>query len=100
MAIGTATSIFQEIENHRHKCGGSPSSWYAGIAADPEDRLFNEHGVTKGQDAWIYRDAGTSSASRAIEKALLDLGYDGGGGGGDGDTRYIYAYKKSYRTNP
>lgn len=100
MAVSTATSIIQEIENHRQNNGGTRSQWYAGIASDPKDRLFNEHGVVNGQDAWIHRDAGSSTAARSIEKALLDSGYDGGGGGGDASTRHVYAYKKSWRTDP
>jgi len=100
MAVTTGTSILLGIENHRRECGGAHSNWYAGIAADPKDRLFNGHGAVKDSDAWIYRDAGTSNAARAIEKALLSLGYDGGDGGGDGSSQYVYAYKKSSHTNP
>ncbi|MCF7844777.1 MAG: hypothetical protein K9M03_03045 [Kiritimatiellales bacterium] len=100
MQVSTATYIIQDIENHRQINGGTRTLWYAGIASSPKERLFNDHGVARNQDAWIYRSAGSSTAARLIEKALLDSGYDGGDGGGDSNTQYVYAYKKSLRTNP
>ena len=33
---------------------------YVGISKNPEDRLFNGHGVQKDQDPWIYRRAFSS----------------------------------------
>lgn len=81
--------------------GAGVKNWnevYAGIAADARDRLFNGHGVGEKTDVWIYEDAGTSQAARAIEQLLLQKGAKGGPGGGDGDTRFVYAYKITART--
>ncbi len=76
-------------------------SWYVGISEDPEGRLFNDHGVDKESDPWIYRTAKTSAAARRIERYFVEtLGTDGGPGGGDLDTRAVYAYKKQAHTDP
>ncbi len=95
-----ANSIIQDINNYISQHGGGYSAWYVGIASDPKDRLFNEHNVDQHNGAWIYKDAGSETEARRIEKHFLSLGCDGGTGGGDYSTRYVYAYKKTYSTNP
>lgn len=93
--------IAKDIVNHAEKEGSYKSNWYVGIAADPEDRLFNDHNVSKDNGWWIYRDAGTNTSARRIESYLLDnYGFDGGAGGGDHTTKFVYAYLKTYKTNP
>ena len=93
-------NIIQEIEDYVSTCGGSFSFWYIGITEDPEDRLFNEHNVSKKNDNWIYRTTSSSAIARNIEKYFLDLGMDGGSGGGDYLSKTVYCYKKTYSTNP
>lgn len=75
------------------------SQWYVGIAADPEDRLFNEHGVRES-DWWIVRRLASAEAAGRIEQSLLKLGCDGGEGGGDESTTAVYAYWKRGHTQP
>jgi len=94
-----AQTIFNEIRQHIADQGGPRRGWYAGIASHT-DRLFVDHGVPR-QDHWfIFRRARSAADARAIEKALLDWGCDGGPGGGDGDTVIVYAYLKTSITNP
>ena len=50
----TSSEIVADIKTH----SGSPySSWYAGIASDPKDRLFNDHKVSEKNGSWIFRTA-------------------------------------------
>jgi len=95
--VGTATAtkstIISDIKAHVAKCGGNYSDWYVGIAANPEQRLFNDHGVNKNSDAWIWIRAASSDDARAAEKSLLALGMTGGRGGGDDDSDCVYAYR-------
>lgn len=93
--------IKKEIENYIQKCGGSYSDWYVGITEDPSRRLFEEHGVRKDTDAWIYRQTASHETARRIEEYLVGiLGTDGGPGGGGQEAVYVYAYKKKSHTNP
>ena len=85
--------VFADIKSHVAQCGGRFSSWYAGIAADPRDRLFNGHCVSEKSDAWIYRTCNSDKNARTVENALLRMGMKGGPCGGDGDTKFVYAYK-------
>ena len=94
---GKKNTVISDINDHIKKCGGSYSNWYAGIATDPSDRLFNDHNVDKDNDAWVYRDCGTESAARAVEKHFLNLGCKGGPGGGIAP-QYTYAYKINNHT--
>ena len=92
--------IIAEIDAHIDDCGGSYSDWYAGVTKDPKQRVFEDHGVVKGKDPYIWRTASSSDVAREVEQHFLDLGCDGGGGGGDEDADVVYAYKKSSRTDP
>ena len=97
----TVTQIIQEFNNYIRNNGGDYSRWYFGIASDPSDRLFSDHNVNKDkEDAWVFRDCGSETAARKVEKYFLDRGCDGGAGGGDSSTRYAYAYKKNTHTRP
>ncbi len=98
--MASEAEIKAEMKAYIDKHGGPDSSWYAGIAADPKDRLFSDHGVDKDNGAWIFHTSSTADEARRIEKYLIALGCDGGGGGGDAATKAIYAYKKTPNTNP
>lgn len=93
--------IRREIKEYIGKWGAPYSSWYVGIAEDPKERLFDDHGVKEKTDAWIFRYAEDVETARRIEKYFVDtLGTDGGTGGGDENTKAVYAYKKNSHTNP
>jgi len=85
--------VFAEIKAHIAHCGGSYSSWYAGIASDARDRLFSGHCVKEHGDSWIYRTCDSDEDARTVENALLSLGMKGGPCGGDQTTKSVYAYK-------
>ena len=68
------------------------SSWYAGIAADARDRLFNGHGVDETNGLWASDVCASSDDARAVEEALHNLVCQGAGGGGDEATRSCYVY--------
>lgn len=93
----TATQITQEIDCYIRQNGGGYSQWYAGIATDPRDRLFNDHNVDEKSGAWIYRDCGSENTARQIEKYFLNLSCEGGAGGGI-SPKFVYAYKTTLNT--
>ena len=95
-----AQAVVDQIAAHIQKQGGNLSDWYAGITADVDQRVFGDHAVPK-KDHWrIHRQANSSNAARAAEKALLDWGCDGGDGGGDDRSVFVYAYLKAPFTRP
>lgn len=76
------------------------TTWYAGIATDPEDCLFVRHKVNKANRRnWVWHRAKSNKAARKAERRLLSAGLDGGPGGGDENTKSVYAYKKSSTTS-
>ncbi len=98
--IATNSKIKQEIVSHMRKCEPNTRNWYVGIAADPKERLFQDHNVSKEHGCWIYLDAGDHTTARAIEKEIInEYGTKGGDGGGDNRTRYVYAYKITSTTH-
>lgn len=100
METMNAQTIVDEIYSHIQKQGGRTADWYVGIAADINQRLFIDHKVPRQNHWFIYRKATSVNNARAVEKALLDTGCDGGGGGGDYNTVYVYAYLKGINTEP
>jgi hypothetical protein len=92
MITKTPNQIAFEIDTYIRANSMPYGAWYVGIACDPRDRLFNAHCVAEKGGCWIYRNAGTDSAARAIEKYFIDAGCKGGPCGGDNNTTFIYAY--------
>ena len=91
---------FFKISARIEKQGGAHSDWYCGITSNVEDRLFYDHNVSREKDLWVDSECESSGAARAVAKALLELGCDGGVEGGDKDSIYVYAYLKSSSTVP
>ena len=85
--------VLADIKAYIAQSGGGYPSWYAGIASDPKDRLFNGHSVREKGDYWILRTCDSNADARTVEDALLRLGTKGGPGGGDNATKAVYAYK-------
>ena len=96
----TSREAFIQISAHIARQGGSYSDWYCGITSNIEDKLFYDHYVPKKYHWRISRECENSESARAVEKALLDFGCDGGGSRGDEDSIYVYAYLKSSDTVP
>ena len=91
--LAVANKVIADVENYIRTNGGAYSAWYAGIATDPEKRLFVDHNVLRNGGQWIYRDCGNDSTSRYVEDYFLRKGCKGDSGGGDSSTKYFYAYK-------
>jgi len=101
MSAISKQQIHDDILAHIKQEGGTFSSWYVGIASDPQQRVFEDHQVPK-ENAWfIIREAFSSHDAREVEKFILETyKTDGGTGGGDNTTKFVYAYKKTAHTNP
>ena len=84
--------IVSEFEVYMATYGRNYSAWYAGIATEPRERLFGDHGVRERGDAWKYVDCGTDGSARTLEQYFLGRGCKGGPGGGDRQTRHFYVY--------
>ena len=96
----TAQEVYNEIVAYMKLNDGKYSNWYCGIASDLVGRLFEDHEVPKEGHPCIARQCYDNESGRNVEKALLELGCDGGAGGGDDTTVYVYAYLKGTMTNP
>ncbi len=96
----SAQEAYDEIVKHIQSQRGSYSSWYCGITENIKDRLFGDHNVPEKNHWFIYRQCINSVAARSVEKALIELGCDGGAGGGDANADCVYAYLKTSITEP
>ena len=96
----TAQEIYDKIVAHIKKQGSPFSSWYCGITESIKNRLFGDHNVPEKDHWFIHRPCASNESARNVEKALLDLGCDGGTGGGGDDAIYVYAYLKTSVTEP
>ncbi len=65
-----AMEIVNEIVAYIQNNGGLYFAWYAGIARDPRQRLFTEHGVNEIGGTWIFAPALNSETARAVEEHL------------------------------
>ncbi|MDP1721759.1 MAG: hypothetical protein Q8L37_00965 [Candidatus Gottesmanbacteria bacterium] len=93
------SSIVNDIVEYIHKTNTLSTDWYVGIAENAQARLFEEHGVNKDMDYWIYRECVTADAARRVERYFItNYQTDGGSGGGSDESRFVYAYKKERHT--
>ena len=87
-----AVSMLGRILQWKQTLGVAPSGIYVGIAKDPGDRLFHDHGVDRKLGQYTFFNAVTDDVARAVEQFLLLFGFVGGPGGGSNDTTFVYAY--------
>ncbi|MYA37111.1 MAG: hypothetical protein F4193_06940 [Candidatus Dadabacteria bacterium] len=90
--------IIEEIQRYITNRGGDLREWYVGIAANPRERLFDDHSVNKQNGTWIFRTAESSTVAREIEQYFLERGARGGSGGGSINSMSVYAYRVTAQT--
>jgi len=84
--------IMNEVRIHMGKYGGKFQDWYAGVAANAKEKLFNDHGVKETGDAWICRQCVNDVTARQIERYFMKKGCKGGPVDEEESTRFFYAY--------
>lgn len=82
----------RNFKDFARKRGQGDYGWYAGIATDPMQRLFDDHKVDISSKDWDWWEAPSEAVARETEKALLDEGFHGGPGGGR-EPHFVYIYK-------
>ncbi|MEK7588090.1 MAG: hypothetical protein AAB457_04700 [Patescibacteria group bacterium] len=93
------SSVINDIVGYIRRTNTPLTEWYVGIAEDAQARVFEEHGVNKDVDYWIYRECFTVDAARRVEQYVIaNYQTDGGSGGGSDASRFVYAYKKERHT--
>lgn len=91
--VSQAEQIVNAIASHIRTVGGSYSAWHCGIAADPNERLLDDHNAG-GKDCHArHWNCSSEIVARQLEKRLLDAGCQGGRSGGDHNTKFVDVYK-------
>ncbi len=93
--IKSSESIIMEILGFIYREGGSPKTWYIGVARDPRQRLFDEHRLNYQNDAWIYRTAKSESEALHVQAYFLEFGLDDCEEGWQSGACAVYAYRKN-----
>jgi hypothetical protein len=77
-------------------------NWFVGIAEDPKKTLADIHGLDLDTDRWIYKQALSFAAARAVQGYFLErLKTDGVAiTQGHDDLDCVYAYQKTRHTRP
>ncbi len=74
--------------------------WYIGLTDNAEKMLFEEHKLSQLSDRWIYEEVPLDTDAFRIREYFLSMGCTGGLIRNQKKVRYIYAYKRSSKTNP
>jgi hypothetical protein len=100
--IYSVQQIKFEIFGQIKEFGSQFDEWYVGISDDPTKALFEEHGVDREADIWLYKQALTFVACQTVQRYFLqNLKTDGiEVSSANEDTDCVYLYKKSDRTTP
>jgi len=92
--------IIEDFARYFNDCGGQIGSWYVGIAPDPSTGLFDQHKVDKARDRWIMAYAADPDVAKRIKTHFVQQFGADGGMLDPGNGRGIYAFMKSWRTEP
>lgn len=74
--------------------------WYIGLTDNAEKMLFEDHKLNQVSDMWIYEEVPSDSDAFRIREYFLNMGCAGGLIQNRKKVRYIYAYRRSSKTNP
>ena len=66
----TGKEIVSRIRFHVKKRGGTASSWFIGVSAEPRQTLFERHAVRKKGDYWILARARSSAVAEKVKLFL------------------------------
>ena len=91
--------VISYLDGYIQMHGGIYSRWYVGVTSNVDQRLFEQHKLTK-LDLCTWKYTSSDTIARLIEKYFLSLGCDGNPGGGDEKSTIVYVYKKAPHTNP
>jgi len=85
----------QAIESYVRKCGREYSQWCMGIAADPVERLLQDHGVAEEGDGcgWITYRCASADEAREVRDHFAARGMRRAPGATDATTTSVYAFK-------
>lgn len=96
---GSIGPLVQRIEDLVRASAGDPSGWVVGVAADPERALFATHRVDPRVSDFVWLQAETPIAARAVARYFHELGCLGRTLW-DQDAYCVYAYARGPGTWP
>jgi len=94
----TMKDTIKDITEFMIARGGYYYQWCAGITSDPKKRLFVDHKLDGDRDVWIYRDCGSETTAREVERHFLESGCQESTWIGEPSSTYVYLYKISAHT--
>ena len=94
----TMKDIIRDITEFMISRGGYYYQWCAGITSEPQKRLFVDHNLERERDVWIYRDCGSETTARKVERHFLDSGCQESTMPGEPSSPFVYLYKISDHT--
>lgn len=76
------------------------ANWYVGIADQPKQVLFDQHGVRDDEDPWLYKQLLTNRAARTVQDYFLDHLRTGGTRANEHSENFdcVYLYKIAAHT--
>jgi hypothetical protein len=92
--------IISDVQKYVNHCGGQYPSWFLGVTDNPKDKLFNEHCVDMKKDHWLFAFAMNPDSAKQILARFKELGAEVNDNALSPRARAVYAFKKSWRTNP
>lgn len=91
--------LVRRIEGLMEELGGPPSEWVVGVAKDPERALFATHRVEPATTPYVWLQADTPIAARAVARYFHEAGCLGRSLWDD-QAFCVYAYRRGPSTWP
>ncbi len=102
MTVYSVQQIKYEFLLYMKGLGGAFGDWYVGAAADPEQALFEVHGVRSDEEPWIYKPALTNRATITIVRYFVEVLHADGRVPAveDEGATFAFLFRKSAATRP
>lgn len=101
MAAKTRSEIIGDIESYIGRNGALWREWYVGVTGAPKQKLFVQHKLRQGGDAWISRLAKDEHEAHEVAAYFRTTRQTKGVAGEPRDSDlYVYAYKIKSHTKP
>lgn len=83
-----------EFLSYIKEFGGRPEEWHVGCASDAKDALFEQEGVDREQDIWLWKPALSAAAARIVYRYLTEQLHVQRAGANSASGASIFLYKR------
>jgi hypothetical protein len=92
MSAYSIQQIKFEFISYVKEFGADFREWSVGVTEDAQDALFEQHGIDKDHDIWLWKPAVSAAAALMVRNWMCERQ---GAAAIDGDGRQVFLFKRN-----